>query len=350
MDDLAIIIVSTNEGHWLRRCLTTVFAHAGRINLDVVVADNESTDDTRAVVESFPGARVVSCENRGFGHANNRGYLTCDARYVLFLNPDTEVLDGTFEDLVHALDDRPEVGLAGVRQVTEARVLSPTMRRFPNFIRAFAEAFGSERIRADVGWLGERVPTGPVYEQETRCDWTSGSFMLIRREGLESAGLMDERFFIYSEEPDLSLRLALAGWETRHLPLMTIVHHAGKAGINPRIEAQDAYTRKQYAHKHFSSGHRVSYLGAIALGYALRFAIGGRPASTRKARRKASQRALRTLFGLDPPPYMQPPTQALRIRTPAKDAPVSPSDAPRGDRHREPLAETPISRAVGGKR
>ncbi|HEY6830054.1 MAG TPA: glycosyltransferase family A protein, partial [Gemmatimonadaceae bacterium] len=65
MDDLAIIIVSTNEGHWLRRCLTTVFAHAGRINLDVVVADNESTDDTRAVVESFPGARVVSCENRG---------------------------------------------------------------------------------------------------------------------------------------------------------------------------------------------------------------------------------------------------------------------------------------------
>ena len=327
MDDLAIIIVSTNEGRWLRRCLTTVFAHAGAISLDVVVSDNESTDETRAVVESFPEARVVSCENRGFAHANNRGYLTCDARYVLFLNPDTEVLHGTFEDLVRALDDRPEVGLAGVRQVTGARVLSPTMRRFPNFIRAFAEAFGSERVRTDVGWLGERVPTGRAYEQETRCDWTSGSFMLVRREGLESAGLMDERFFIYSEEPDLSRRLALAGWDIRHLPLMTIVHHAGKAGISPRIAAQDVYTRKQYAHKHFSAPHRLSYLGAIALGYALRFAVAGRPASNRKARREASRRALRTLFGLDPPPYMQPPAQAVRIRTHADDTLEKASDA-----------------------
>jgi N-acetylglucosaminyl-diphospho-decaprenol L-rhamnosyltransferase len=327
VDDLAIIIVSTNEGRWLRKCLTTVFAHAGDVTLDVVVADNESTDETRTVVDSFPGARLVQCENRGFAHANNRGYMTCDARYVLFLNPDTEVLEGTFEELVRALDERSGVGLIGVRQVTGERVLSPTIRRFPNFIRALAEAFGSDRIRADVSWIGERVPTGAAYERETRCDWTSGSFMLTRREALESAGLMDERFFIYSEEPDLSLRLAAAGWETRHLPFMTIVHHAGKAGISSRIEAQDAFTRKQYARKHFAALHRFPYLGAIALRHGLRLVIGGRDGATRKARRAASLRALKTLFGLEPPPYMPPPEQAVRIRMQTEEGLAEASDA-----------------------
>ena len=76
--------------------------------------------------------------------------------------------------------------------------------------------------------------------------------MLARREALLSAGLLDERFFLYSEEPDLCLRMKRAGWCVRHLPTMTIVHHAGKAGTQPTMVAQDAFTRRQYAHKHFS--------------------------------------------------------------------------------------------------
>jgi len=118
MHDLAVIIVSTNEAHWLRPCLGSVFAKAGGASLDVVVADNQSTDGTRELVEAeFPEARVVTCENRGFAHANNRGFMASEARYVLFLNPDTEILEGTFGDLVRALDERPEVGLIGVKQV-----------------------------------------------------------------------------------------------------------------------------------------------------------------------------------------------------------------------------------------
>src|SRR2546430_503845 len=92
--DVAIIIVSTNEAKWLEPCLSTVFAHAGGAELDVVVVDNESTDGTRELVETrFPKARVVASENKGFAHANNRGAMTCTARYVLFLNPDTEIVD-----------------------------------------------------------------------------------------------------------------------------------------------------------------------------------------------------------------------------------------------------------------
>ena len=109
MTDLAVIVVSTNEAHWLRRCLPTIYEHAGEIVLDVVVVDNESTDETRELVESeFPRARVVRCVNRGFAQANNCALRTLDARWVLFLNPDTEILDGSLAGLIDGLGARPD--------------------------------------------------------------------------------------------------------------------------------------------------------------------------------------------------------------------------------------------------
>jgi hypothetical protein len=125
--------------------------------------------------------------------------------------------------------------------------LFPTIRRFPNAVRAVFEALGSERSPFRASWLGERELDLGRYEHEIACDWTSGSFLLVRREALESAGLFDERFFIYSEETDLCLRIKAAGWEIRHLPTMTILHHAQKAGANPKMEAQLAFAGLQYA-------------------------------------------------------------------------------------------------------
>ncbi len=276
MHDLAIIVVSTNEAHWLRPALSTVFAHAGELSLDVVVADNHSSDGTRELVErEFPQARVVSCENHGFAHANNRAWMTTDARYTLFLNPDTEIAEGTFAGLLAAMDERPQVGLAGVKQLTGDGDLFPTVRRFPNALRALGEALGSERWPARPSWAGERELDLSRYEQELEIDWTSGSFMLVRREALLSVGILDERSFIYGEEPDLCLRLRRAGWEIRHFPWMTIVHHAGKAGINPRMEAQNAFARRHHALMHFGHSHRTAFLGAHSLRYGLRAAVPG---------------------------------------------------------------------------
>lgn len=312
MDDLAIIVVSTNEARWLRPCLSTVFERLGALDADVVVADNRSTDGTRELVEQeFPRARVVTCENRGFAHANNRAFLTTDARYVLFLNPDTEILDGTFEELVERMDASPEIGLAGVRQLTPAGDVFPTIRRFPNALRALGEALGSERYPVRGSWLGERELDPAAYEREVACDWTSGSFMIARREALDGAGILDERFFIYSEETDLCLRIKNAGWDVVHLPLMTIVHYVAKAGANPRLAAQDAFARWLYSRKHFSPVHRAGYLTALALGYGLRSVAPGRDRGAARARRSASRAALSALLGLRPPPFGPPPKGAV---------------------------------------
>jgi N-acetylglucosaminyl-diphospho-decaprenol L-rhamnosyltransferase len=314
MHDLAVIIVSTNEAKWLPACLASIYDHRGDCTLDVVVADNQSTDGTAELVRvEFPQARVVGCVNRGFAHANNRGVMTTDARYVLFLNPDTEVREGTFGELVRILDARPDIGLAGVVQLTSEGEIYPTIRRFPNALRAFGQAVGVERLPFRSPLLGERELDLDRYAGEAQCDWTSGSFMLARREALESAGLMDERFFIYSEEPDLCLRVRRAGWQVWHLPQMTIVHHAGKGGLRPKMWAQDAYTRMQYARKHFSPLHRLAYGGALGLGYGLR-AVAPERKRDREGRRRAAAAALRALVGIGEPPFGRPPRQAVAVR------------------------------------
>ncbi len=324
MAKLAVIVVSTNEATWLKPCLETVFGHAGSAELDVIVADNESTDGTTDLVRrEFPSARVVSCANRGFGHANNRGYMATDAPYILFLNPDTQVLDGTFGDLVAEMVRRPEVGVIGVKQVAADGQLHPTVRRFPSVGRTFADALG-ERLSKRFSWEGERELDMSAYERETHCDWVSGSFILARREALDSAGIFDERFFVYSEEVDLCLRIKRAGWRVVHLPSMTIVHHAGKAGFSPRVAAQDAYARRQYLDKNASRIERALCLAGLSLRYTIR---ANAPATGDRARqrREAAKSALMTLLGKRPPPFGQPPAQAVAPRT-SETSPTGESD------------------------
>lgn len=310
-DDVAIVVVSTNEVGWLEACLSSVFDHAGSIRLDVVVVDNASTDDTHEFVEAaFPRARVVTCENHGFAHANNRGALTCNARYMLFLNPDTRLVDGTLGELVATMDAQTSIGLAGVRQITADGTLWPTIRYFPSITRALGDAIGFERWRRRPHWAGERELDLSLYDKATECDWTSGSFMLARREALLSAGLLDERFFLQSEEPDLCRRMKQAGWGVWHLPAMTIIHHARKAGVVPEMVAQSAYARRQYASKYFSRPYATAFL-AVSCVNQLSRAVASFLRSD-PGQRGAARLALRALIGLDGSPYESPPQTALR--------------------------------------
>jgi hypothetical protein len=291
MHDVCAIIVSHNGKRWLDACLGSLYASAGDIDLDVVVVDNGSDGSAAYVEERFPAARTISCANRGFGAANNRGLETADARYVLFLNPDTEFLSGDLAELVAVLDHRPHIGLAGARQVGSGGELAPSMRRFPSTPNMLAEALAVERIPLLRRFLGERVLAPGRYDRETRCDWTSGSFMLARAEALRTYGGFDERFFLFSEETDLCWRLKAAGWDVAHLSQVTIRHYESERSATPRMEAQAAYARLQFARKHFA---RVTpYRLAMALRYALR------------ARREAARAALETVLK-DEPPFAAP--------------------------------------------
>jgi GT2 family glycosyltransferase len=235
----------------------------------------------------------------------------------LFLNPDTEILQGTFADLIAELERRPEVGLVGVRSRTHDHIEWPTIRRFPTPLRMLCESLGAEHLPVHASWMGQRELDPGSYERDTECDWVSGSFMLARREALLGAGLMDERFFLYCEEPDLCLRMKNAGWQVRHLPTMQILHHARRRGYNQQMIAQEAYAHRQYMQKHFGPVRRRTGVLAYALGHAVRALFGGRDRQFAREQRRVSRAALRAVLGLSPPPFTEaPPTSVAPVETP----------------------------------
>src|SRR5262249_20193459 len=140
---------------------------------------------------------------------------------------------------------------------------------------------------------------------------------LLRREALEGAGLLDERFFMSSEETDLCFRVKAAGWRVVHLPSMTILHHAGKRGTNPRMDAQDAFARRLFARKHLGPGARTPSPPALGLRYGLRAVAPDRPAERNgdgALRRESARLSLQTLAGVKPPPFGAPPPVAVAAR------------------------------------
>jgi hypothetical protein len=300
--DVCAIVVSHNGRRWLEPALGSLLEHAQGLELDLVLVDNGEDGSAEYAEDRFERVRAVRCPNRGFAHANNRGLATADARYLLLLNPDTEVVDGALADLVSYMDGHPEVGIAGCRQIDGEGRLWPTVRRFPGAGRALGEALGPERLPFRAAWLGESELDLSRYDRELSCDWTSGSFLFVRREALEDAGPLDERFFFYSEEVDFCLRVKRAGWEVRHFPRFTILHHGGKTDSSPRMEAQMAYARWQYATKHFGRPRRAAFLAAIGLRHLLRWAAFS--LLRRDDRRAEAQRlALMTLLGREAPPF-----------------------------------------------
>ncbi|HYJ22159.1 MAG TPA: glycosyltransferase family 2 protein [Solirubrobacterales bacterium] len=299
MTDVCAIVVSHEGRDWLDGAIGTLIEHSSDISLDVVVVDNGSDGAAEYAERRFPGVRAIRCPNHGFGHANNRGLEAAQSRYVLFLNPDTEVVEGELGALVAALDARPEVGLAGARQVRPDGSLAPSIRRFPSPTRMLAEALGAERVPLAGARLGERELVERNYERVTACDWTSGSFMLARATALAEVGWFDERFFLFSEETDLCWRLKRGGWEVLHLPELTILHHEQEHWTNARLEAQSAYARLQFARKNLR--RPALYRAVLALRYWVRWVSYAVPGRREPRRRAAAAAALRTVLTGRPP-------------------------------------------------
>jgi GT2 family glycosyltransferase len=298
--DLEVVIASHRDERWLEPCLRSLAAAAGDCSYRATIVENGGEPTS---LREAPERRLLYTENRGFAAANNAGARGSMAAVLLFLNPDTELARGTLELLVASLREQPDVGLLAVRQVTSDGQLCPSLHRFPSSRRALAGALASERWPALGKRLGERVLDMDRYSRAGPFDWTTGAALAVRREAFEAAGGFDERFFLFSEETDLCKRIQDLGWRARVEPGLTFVHHAGKAGVQPRREAQMAYARLQYARKHFSRPGVAAYHAILVLHHLLRFAILRFRGATRSSSAPASILALRVLLGHAEPPF-----------------------------------------------
>jgi GT2 family glycosyltransferase len=302
--DLSVVIVTHNGRELALRTLRSARAATGGIACEWIVVDSASTDGTPEAIEAeLADVAVIRAPNRGFAAGNNLGIERAGGRYVLLLNPDIEVRSGSFAELLGGLDARPEVGIASVVQRGDDGELQHSMRRFPSPARDLGESLFAAHWPVFRS-LQELELDAARYRRETSPDWVVGSFLCARAEAVAAIGPMDERFFLYSEEIDWCLRARRAGWDVRHLPLMTVTHHAGRRDRGD-LMAQLAYSRSLFAAKHHGRLGALGIRGALALGYLLRI-LARLPLApfTAAARTRigAEAAALRVLAGLAGPP------------------------------------------------
>lgn len=303
--DISIIVVTHQGRERVLQVLRAAHAATGPIEVEWLVVDSGSTDGTAdAIAEEFPHISVCHCSNIGFAAGNNLALVRARGRYVLALNPDMEIAQGTLAGLVAEMDARPHVGVgSAVTHYPDGR-LQATIRRFPSPARQLGEALALTRLPG-LRWLQEDDVRAARYETECSADWLAGGFLLVRREAVEQAGGFDERFFLFSEETDWCLRIRSAGWDIRHFPTMRLIHHTGRAA-RPDLYAQNSYAKVLYARKHFSRPAQLAFRTALVLRHGLRyagFAARGRRRPELSRRIAAERLALRVVAGLEAPPY-----------------------------------------------
>ena len=313
--DLSVVVVTHNGREMALKTLRSARASLGELRAEWIVADSESGDGTPEAIEcEFDDVEVLRVANRGFAAGNNAGIARARGRYVLLLNPDVEVLEGSFADLVAALDSRPDVGIASVPQRGSDGELQFSMRRFPTPARDLGESLLAARwpvLRS----MQELDLDRDRYGRESSADWVVGAFLCARAEAVASIGPMDDRFFLYSEEIDWCMRARQAGWDVRHLPVMAVTHHAGRRDRGD-LMAQLAHSRTLFAKKHYGRGRELGIRAALAVGHVVRIAVR-LPAALvdRQARQRigAEARALRVLLGLGEPPLRATPSPPAAV-------------------------------------
>lgn len=286
MTDLGIVILNWNTSALLRRCLETVLENEG-ISFRVIVVDNASTDDSVAMVrQHFPTVEVIESQvNGGYPYGNNLGLRAfgyadggrpsrADApRYALLLNPDTEVPQGALAGMVSFMDSRPDVGVAGPKLILSDGSLDKACRRsFPTPLVSFYHFSKLAKFFPNSPRFARYNMTYVDPDVEIEVDSVVGAYMQVRREAIETSGLLDETFFMYGEDLDWAFRIKKAGWKVVYHP-QVVVRHVKRAASRKSQKAQYEFWRAMliFYRKHYQATtprwlHSLVMLGLLAKG------------------------------------------------------------------------------------
>ena len=256
---LSIVIVNYNVEHFLEQCLFSVRKAIANIEAEVYVVDNNSVDGSlKMLAKKFPEVKVIANkDNVGFSRANNQAIRVSTGEYVLLLNPDTVVEDDTFTKTIEFMDSHPDAGGLGVKMVDgKGRFLPESKRGLPTPATAFYKMFGLAKLFPHSKRFARYYLGHLDNEEINEVEILSGAFMLMRRETLDKCGLLDETFFMYGEDIDLSYRIILAGYKNYYYPKTRIIHYKGestkKTSVNYVLvfyKAMEIFVRKHFATK-----------------------------------------------------------------------------------------------------
>ncbi len=275
MIDLSIVIVNYNVSYFLEQCLHSVFKASEQLSCEVFVVDNNSVDGSvEMVAEKFPQAILIANkDNVGFSRANNQAIRISKGRYVLLLNPDTLVEEDTFTKSVSYMDNHPNAGGLGVRMIDgKGQFLRESKRGLPTPSVAFYKIFGLAALFPKSKIFSE-YHLGYLSKEETHeVPVLSGAYMLMRTETLDKVGLLDEEYFMYGEDIDLSYRITLGGYKNVYFADTRIIHYKGESTKKSSVNYVFVFYRAMliFARKHFSAGGAKTFSFLINLAIYLR--------------------------------------------------------------------------------
>ena len=215
---LSVIIVNYNVKYFLEHCLLSVIKACRNIQAEIFVADNNSTDGSRAYLEpKFPSVRFYwNSDNPGFAKANNQMLEKATGNYILFLNPDTIVPEDCFAECLDFFGSHSDCGALGVRMTDgSGRFLRESKRSLPGLLSGLGKSLGF-----DDKYYAAHLPE----HENNKIAVLAGAFMMLSSEAVKLTGGFDEAFFMYGEDVDLSYRVTLAGLNNYYFPGTTVIH------------------------------------------------------------------------------------------------------------------------------
>ncbi len=275
---LSIIIVNYNVKYLLEQCLRSVRAATQAIEAEIMVVDNASADGSVDYLRPlFPEVHFIeNRDNPGFAKANNQAIRLSRGRYVLLLNPDTIVTEESFRRACRFMDHQADVGAIGVKMINAHGAFLPESKRsFPTPWVAFCKLSGLSRLFPDSPRFAAYSLPYLSADDSYQVQVLSGAFMLLRQEALQRIGLLDESFFMYGEDIDLSYRMIPAGYRNYYLPL-SILHYKGESTHYADRRYLDAFYNAMliFYRKHYPDAGRLT-LAFVSLSVRLRRAIAG---------------------------------------------------------------------------
>ncbi len=236
--------ISTNEGHELADCLSSVHDSIGTLNIEYFVIDNGSTDKTAEHVAAYPSVISISNPRKlGFATNNNMALEKSTGRYVLLLNPDIVMEPEVLPYMVRYMDENPDIGASSCKLVNPDGSIQYTARSFPTPLAVFLRWVGAERIMPRSKVLERYLMSNWDHETERDVDWNLGAFLMVRRDVLDQVGMLDTDFDpLYYEDIDWCYRIKLAGWRIRYVPHVKTVH------LYDRESAQSLFNKMTYYH------------------------------------------------------------------------------------------------------
>jgi len=269
--NLSVVIVSWNTRELLARCLDSVCPVTQ--DREVLVVDNCSADGSAEMVRfRFPGVQLVTNgENLGFARASNQGIRQSRGQYILLLNSDTEVYPGALDVMVRFMDEHPQAGGCGPMLLNPDGSLQPSCHPMLTPERELWRLLFLDRLFRRATYAQERW--NPALPHPV--DVIKGACFLLRRSALDQVGLLDETYFMYTEEMDLCYRLLQAGWQLWWVPQAAVLHR-GEASSSQMAEAMyvQLYRSKVQFHRKFGGGWRAArFKGLIQVAYWPRLAV-----------------------------------------------------------------------------